>query len=84
MRYLYTYNENDTILGKYDNDADTILSWAKDERAFYEWNAGNLGDYPISKEEFSVVNDNIAFTAIYDEKIVGFLIIASSSFVGTK
>lgn len=57
-----------------DNDADTILSWAKDERAFYEWNAGNLGDYPISREEFSVVNDNISFTAIYDEKIVGFLI----------
>ena len=54
------------------NDADTILSWSKDEKAFYKWSAGVLGEYPISKEQFSFVNNLMAFTAIDDDKIVGF------------
>lgn len=53
-------------------DADTILSWSKDERAFYCWSAGVLGEYPISKEQFSFVNNLMAFTAIDDDQIVGF------------
>ncbi|WP_288979407.1 hypothetical protein [uncultured Parvimonas sp.] len=31
------------------NDADIILSWSKDEMAFYKWSAGVLGEYPILK-----------------------------------
>ena len=54
------------------NDADTILSWSKDESAFYKWSAGILGEYPISKEQFSFVNNLMAFTAINDDEIVGF------------
>lgn len=54
------------------NDADTILSWSKDESAFYKWSAGVLGEYPISKEQFSFVNNLMAFTAIDDDEIVGF------------
>ena len=45
------------------NDADIILSWSKDEMAFYKWSAGILGEYPITKENF---------TAIEDDKTVGF------------
>ena len=54
------------------NDADVILSWSKDEIAFYKWSAGILGKYPITKEKFGFVNNLMAFTAIEDDKIVGF------------
>ena len=53
-------------------DADTILSWCKDESAFYKWSAGVLGDYPISREQFGFVNNLMAFTAIDDEAVIGF------------
>ena len=36
------------------NDVDTILSWSNDERAFYKWSAGILGEYPITKEQFGL------------------------------
>ena len=54
------------------NDADTILAWSKDERAFYKWSAGVLGNYPITKEQFGFVNNLMAFTAIDDDDLVGF------------
>lgn len=54
------------------NDTEIILSWSKDERSFYKWSAGVLGDYPITKEQFGFVNNLIAFTAIDDDEIVGF------------
>lgn len=54
------------------NDADKILSWSKDERSFYKWSAGVLGEYPITKEQFGFVNNLMAFTAIDDNEIVGF------------
>lgn len=54
------------------DDAEQILSWCKDEKAFYKWTAGVLGDYPLSKEQFSAVNSRMAFTAIDDNEIVGF------------
>ena len=54
------------------NDADKILSWSNDERAFYKWSAGVLGEYPITKEQFGFVNNLMAFTAIDDDEIVGF------------
>ena len=30
-------------------DAATILSWCRDEKAFYKWSAGVLGDYPLTE-----------------------------------
>ena len=54
------------------NDADKILSWSKDEDAFYKWSAGVLGEYPIIKEQFGFVNTLMAFTAIDDDDLVGF------------
>ncbi len=47
-------------------DADGILSWCKDKKAFYQWTAGVLGDYPITKNEFKFVESLIPFTA-FDE-----------------
>lgn len=54
------------------SDAETILSWNKDEISFYKWSAGVLGEYPITKEQFGFVNNLMAFTAIEDDEIVGF------------
>ena len=34
-------------------DAEKILSWSNDEKSFYKWSAGILGEYPITKEQFS-------------------------------
>lgn len=53
-------------------DADKILSWSNDEKAFYKWSAGVLGEYPITKEQFFFVNNLMAFTAIDDNEVVGF------------
>ena len=57
------------------NDVDTILSWSNDERAFYKWSAGVLGEYPITKEQFEFVNNLMAFTAIDEDEVVGFFIV---------
>ena len=54
------------------NDADKVLSWSRDEGAFYKWSAGVLGKYPITKEQFGFVNNLMAFTAIDDDDLVGF------------
>ncbi|MBQ9673802.1 MAG: GNAT family N-acetyltransferase [Ruminococcus sp.] len=54
------------------NDTKTILSWTKDEKAFYQWTAGVLGDYPLAEEQFNAVANLMAFTAIDDNEIVGF------------
>ena len=60
-------------LRPYNNDdAETIMSWIKDEEAFYKWTAGVLGKYPISLEQFNAVSNLMAFTAIDDKDIVGF------------
>lgn len=55
-----------------ESDAQTILSWCKDEEAFYRWTAGILGEYPITEKQFQGVNSLMAFTAIDDHDIVGF------------
>ena len=54
------------------NDADKVLSWSNEERAFYKWSAGVLGEYPITKEQFGFVNYLMALTAIDDDEVVGF------------
>lgn len=54
------------------NDAETILSWAEDERAFYKWTAGVIGEYPLPVDQFHTVSNFMAFTAIDDHEVVGF------------
>ena len=54
------------------NDAETIMLWIKDEKSFYKWTAGVLGEYPISVEQFNTVSNLMAFTAIDDNETVGF------------
>ena len=53
-------------------DAATILSWCRDEKAFYKWSAGVLGDYPITEVKFKFVEGLMPFTAFDEDKIVGF------------
>ena len=53
-------------------DADTILSWSRDEKAFFQWTAGILGNYPITQKEFSFVESLLPFTALDETGIVGF------------
>lgn len=53
-------------------DANTILSWCKDEKEFYRWTAGVLGKYPITKNEFGFVETLMPFTAFDETGIVGF------------
>ena len=40
-------------------DAETILSWTKDEKAFYKWTAGVLGTYPLSVEQFIMMTKRL-------------------------
>ena len=54
------------------SDASTILSWTKNKTAFYQWTAGVLGEYPITEEQFNIVSNLMAFTAIDDNDTVGF------------
>ena len=61
------------------DDAETIMSWVKDERAFYKWTAGVLGEYPLSVEQFNAVSRLMAFTAIDDNEMVGFFILRRPS-----
>lgn len=53
-------------------DANTIISWCQDEKAFYQWNAGVLGNYPITEKEFAFVEGLMPFTAFDESGIVGF------------
>lgn len=53
-------------------DADTILSWCQDERAFYQWSAGVMGEYPITNEKFAFVENLMPFTAFDENGILGF------------
>ena len=54
------------------SDVDTILSWCQNEKAFYQWTAGILGNYPITQKEFSFVESLMPFTAFDETGIVGF------------
>ena len=53
-------------------DVNTILSWCQDEKAFYQWTAGILGNYPITQNEFGAVESLMPFTAFDEIGIVGF------------
>ena len=34
-------------------DAETIVTWIKDEMTFYKWSAGRLGQYPITADDMN-------------------------------
>lgn len=53
-------------------DADTILSWCQDEKAYYQWTAGRFGDYPITQRKFCFDESLMPFTAFDEAGIVGF------------
>ena len=53
-------------------DSDTIITWCKDERVFFQWSAGILGEYPLTQEKFRFVDSLMAFTAFDENEIVGF------------
>lgn len=53
-------------------DCQSILSWCGDERAFYQWSAGVLGNYPVTQKEFDFVEKLMPFTAFDETGIVGF------------
>lgn len=53
-------------------DADVILSWCSDEKSFYQWTAGVLGNYPATQNEFNFVQSLMPFTAFDESGIVGF------------
>lgn len=53
-------------------DSGTILSWCRDEKAFYEWTAGVLGEFPLTPERFAFVESLMPFTAFDETGIVGF------------
>lgn len=54
------------------SDANAILSWCRDEKAFYQWTAGVLGEYPITQKEFGFVETLMPFTAFDESGIMGF------------
>ena len=60
-------------------DAAAILSWTRDEKAFYQWSAGVLGTYPITEEDFAFVENLDAFAAYDDDGIVGFFTLRKPS-----
>ena len=60
-------------------DAETILSWCQDERAFYQWTAGVMGDYPITAKEFGFIENLMAFTAFDENGIPGFFTMRNPS-----
>lgn len=60
-------------------DAAAILSWTRDEKAFYQWSAGVLGTYPITEDDFAFVENLDAFTAYDDDGIVGFFTLRKPS-----
>ena len=53
-------------------DADTILSWCQGERAFYQWTAGVMGEYPITNDEFAFVENLMPFIAFDENGVLGF------------
>lgn len=46
------------------SDVDTILSWCQDEKSFYQWTAGILGNYPITQKELSLFKMAVAVNSI--------------------
>lgn len=43
-------------------DAETIISWIKDERTFYKWSADRYKKYPITADDMNAFYDASAFS----------------------
>lgn len=63
-------------------DGDTIVSWIKDETAFYQWSADRYDHYPITGEDMNAQYHSFAYadnfyemTAFDETGIVGHLIL---------
>ena len=67
-------------------DADSIISWIKDEDALRKWSSDRFGDYPITSEDINkkYINNNgdciepdnfYPLTAFDDDGVVGHLIL---------
>ncbi len=54
------------------SDADTILTWCRDERTFYRWSAGMLGGYPPTRAGFAFAEALTPFTAFDGSGLTGF------------
>ncbi len=53
-------------------DAAIILSWCRDEKSFYQWSAGVLGEFPITEKEFRFVEGLMPFVAFDESGAAGF------------
>lgn len=53
-------------------DRKAIFSWCRDEKGFYQWTAGVLGNYPITETQFDFVEKLMPFTAFDDKGTIGF------------
>ena len=63
-------------------DGEKIVAWCADEKAFYKWSAGILGEYPLTPERFNqamAARDTSAgyfpFVVEDDTGVVGFFIL---------
>lgn len=55
------------------SDVDTILSWCQDEKVFYQWTAGILGNYPITQKEFCFVESLMRLLHLMIQESLAFL-----------
>jgi len=46
------------------SDGDTVLSWCRNEKSFYQWTAGVIGEYPPSRADFEKLDKLMRFTAL--------------------
>lgn len=63
------------------SDAKEIITWIRDEEAFYKWSAGRLGTFPLSEQRFLAENAGkeeddryFPFTAFDENGLAGFFI----------
>ena len=68
-----------TLRAYQKTDAETILSWCREERGFYQWTAGVMGDYPLTAEQFGFVENLLPLTAWEDDRLVGFFTLREAS-----
>ncbi len=55
-----------------DTDAARILSWQREERAFYRWSAGRLGSFPPARDCLDGLGELMRFTALDGTEPAGF------------
>lgn len=53
-------------------DAKTVISWCDDEKTFYRWTAGRLGNYSELRKNFKFAEKLMAFVAFDETEIFGF------------